>query len=146
MDADPEQPPGGGGGVRVTGRFVVVVVVVVNVVVVVVGGGGSPALEFMIAQYLVSSNSGFGIRCWGQSIKIVETQLGFSPGLPNDHFLLLSLYFTPMVHIVLSRQKYGCRYDASPHHNSILSLLERVHTYFLTLGLRKARNHVGASG
>ncbi len=64
MDADPEQPPGGGGGVRVTGRFVVVVVVVVNVVVV-VGGGGSPALEFMIAQYLVSSNSGFGIRCLG---------------------------------------------------------------------------------
>ena len=64
MDADPEQPPGGGGGVRVTGRFVVVVVVVVNAVVV-VGGGGSPALEFMIAQYLVSSNSGFGIRCLG---------------------------------------------------------------------------------
>jgi hypothetical protein len=64
VDADPEHPPGGGGGVRVTGRFVVVVVVVVNAVVV-VGGGGSPALEFMIAQYLVSSNSGFGIRCLG---------------------------------------------------------------------------------
>ena len=64
MDADPEHPTGGGGGVRVTGRFVVVVVVVVNAVVV-VGGGGSPALEFMIAQYLVSSNSGFGIRCLG---------------------------------------------------------------------------------
>ncbi len=64
MDADPEHPPGGGGGVRVTGRFVFVVVVVVNAVVV-VGGGGSPALEFMIAQYLVSSNSGFRIRCLG---------------------------------------------------------------------------------